>query len=931
MSTFSIPYPAEETSGDDRGVLRGGVDVSGIPAELKARAQWVVWWRGDQRPDGRYAKVPHMPQTSAPASSNDPMTWGTFDQALTAFKQQGYDGIGFMLSADDPFLVIDLDRCHDRDTGALTAEATSLLARFNSYAEVSPSGTGVHVYLQAASPAGRNVTKPYEVYSRNHFITITGERLPNAPTFIEARQHVFNAWYCEMFGAAKGGADAASNSHRDPAAQMPPLTTDEVILRRVQRSAKATKLWAGDRSGYASGSEADAALIACLVRWTRDAAQLDRLFRRSGLYRPKWDRLDYAQTTIANALAKVAATQRPARRVEQRIIYTYDWQRRVEAPGERDEYLRRHADEAKEAVHQQITEGGDAPLVITLAPGVGKTHVVAELGNTHDVAWIGPRHDLFPNVAQVASFRHILPCSQGNCPDADKLNALARLGYNIWPMHRKHNCDYYRQFGESGSAFYQVAHVPTAFPKEHEAAIVDEFDVAAWLNTRSISLDQVTDARLLGRWTSPGYEPVAELLYALFETMVEAGQRGAALHGKALMDTLERHSGGKLAELLDQVSKMPVMDERPKVACELDAGLAEARGTVIVPFIVAALREDLPKWRHGGEWNSRTHISKQEDGLAMRIITPRQFRRDTAPWPYAILDATADADLLARIVGQLVTLKRHDIVPPPHTRHLAARIRTLDGSIKRYSKRSLVGKDHMGKTEQQRVAEEQERVVRAITHLLEREGLRGKKIGLITYRDCKEALGEALNIPEKRRGHFWAVRGSNDFEDCEVLLVVGTPIQNLRGVEWMARALYANDPTPIDAAQEGKRYRDSRLAGLLEYLVNAELTQVAHRNRPMRHDGRVVITFTSGMVDYLPITEEITSFGDLPTRRRKERKAATCREQAQRLRDAYEALVARQETATVRRMAREAKVRTAAASDWLGARREQLERFPNLQ
>lgn len=894
-----------------------------IPPELRQRPQWAVWRRGPRRADGRYDKLPYTPQTGALAKSNDPSTWGSYEQAVTAYAQQGYAGIGYMLMADDPFVVVDIDHCRHPATGELTPDAFALVARLDSYTEVSPSGTGAHIFVRATPPTSRNVVKPYEVYVANHFITLTGQHVTQTPATIEDRQQEFGRWYQETFGGSP------ESSHPTP--DVLPTTTDEAILHRVQRSPKAAKLWAGDASGYGTPSEADAALLGCLARWTQDPDQLDRLFRHSGLYRSKWDREDYAERTIRGVLATVAIPRRSTPRREQRITYTYDWQRRDEAPGERDQYLRRQAEAARDAVRQHIIAGEEAPLVITLAPGVGKTHVVAELGNTHDLAWIGPRHDLYGNVATVAPFRHIQPCTPANCPDADQLNLLAHQGYNVLPMHRRHACDYYRQFDAAGSAYYQVAHVPTAFPKQHAAAIVDEFDVSAWLEDRDITLGQVTEARLSVRWSQPDYEPVADLLRALSETMVEAGQRGVALHGKALMDTLERHCGGALTAMLDHISRLWVMDERPKVTCDVDVREAEAHGKVIVPFIVAALREDLPKWRRGGDWNSRTHISASEHDVAMHILTPRQFRRDTTPWPYAILDATADEDLLVRIVGHPVTLQRHDITPPPQTRHIAVRIRKQDGSLKRYSKRSLAGWRGMGDTERQRVAEEQERVVRAISHVLERERLLGRTMGLITFQDCEDALGEALGIPEERRGHFWAERGSNDFEGCEVLLVVGTPTQNLKSVEWMARALYTDDPTPIDITQEGKRYRDPRLARLLDYLVNAELTQVAHRNRPIRHDGRVVITFTSGDVDFLPVTEMITAFPDLPTQKRLDRKAQSSQEQEERLERAYEAFIARQETVTVRTLARAARVKTQVAGEWLRGRREQEERFPKLQ
>jgi primase-polymerase (primpol)-like protein len=68
-------------------------------------------------------------------------------------------------------------------------------------------------------------------------------------------------------------------------------------------------LWNGNLAGYASQSEADLALCNFLAFWTRgDAARIDRLFRRSGLYRAKWEerhRADgrtYGEMTIARAI-----------------------------------------------------------------------------------------------------------------------------------------------------------------------------------------------------------------------------------------------------------------------------------------------------------------------------------------------------------------------------------------------------------------------------------------------------------------------------------------------------------------------------------------------------------------------------------------------------------------------------------------------------
>ena len=58
----------------------------------------------------------------------------------------------------------------------------------------------------------------------------------------------------------------------------------------------------GDHGG--DDSAADLALCSHLTFWSQDCDQVDRLFRRSGLYREKWGRDDYRRRTIAKALER---------------------------------------------------------------------------------------------------------------------------------------------------------------------------------------------------------------------------------------------------------------------------------------------------------------------------------------------------------------------------------------------------------------------------------------------------------------------------------------------------------------------------------------------------------------------------------------------------------------------------------------------------
>jgi len=73
------------------------------------------------------------------------------------------------------------------------------------------------------------------------------------------------------------------------------------------------------------------------------------------------------------------------------------------------------------------------------------------------------------------------------------------------------------------------------------------------------------------------------------------------------------------------------------------------------------------------------------------------------------------------------------------------------------------------------------------------------KVGLISFKDCVDTIGDALNIPKYRRMWFWGSRGSNALEDCDILLLVGTPALAPDEVEEYARDLHRQGPQPIVA------------------------------------------------------------------------------------------------------------------------------------
>lgn len=146
-----------------------------IPEELKALNQWVTW-RGINRGGPKPSKVPHNPATGRWAKTNDPRTWGSYEAATAAAEAQGMSGVGFVFTADDPYVGIDLDGCRDPEAGTIEGWAQRIIDRFDTYADVSPSGTGIHLICRGALERGRRLGR-VEVYNRGRYFCMTGRRI----------------------------------------------------------------------------------------------------------------------------------------------------------------------------------------------------------------------------------------------------------------------------------------------------------------------------------------------------------------------------------------------------------------------------------------------------------------------------------------------------------------------------------------------------------------------------------------------------------------------------------------------------------------------------------------------------------------------------------------------------------------------------------
>jgi putative DNA primase/helicase len=175
--------------------------TSGIAHGLKELNQWAAW-RWEKR-NGKWTKPPINPVTGGYARNNDLDTWGSFETALRRMHKERLPGVGFMFHPDDGFAGVDLDNCRDRESGKIESWALGIVEELDSYTEVSPSGSGLKVFVRGELPPGRRRKGRIEMYDRGRFFATTGCRLSSAPSTVNERQEELTHLHKRVFGSEK--------------------------------------------------------------------------------------------------------------------------------------------------------------------------------------------------------------------------------------------------------------------------------------------------------------------------------------------------------------------------------------------------------------------------------------------------------------------------------------------------------------------------------------------------------------------------------------------------------------------------------------------------------------------------------------------------------------------------------------------------------
>lgn len=252
-----------------------------IPIELKELNRWVLYRLYWDEKRGKYDKKPFNARTGGFAQSNNPYTWCDYETAIKVVDL--YDGLGFMLG--DGIFGVDIDGVELNDP-----VVREVLTTLNSYAEISPSGKGIHVICLGRKPEGACRKANFECYDKGRFFTVTGNVIGSYKTIRDCTESIKPLHL--KYLARQENTFLTTPIHDGRGESL----TDREVIEKAGRNEKFNQLYHyGNYSGDASKD--DMALINILIFWTSgSSSQIDRIYRSSALMRDKWNRKQSGST-----------------------------------------------------------------------------------------------------------------------------------------------------------------------------------------------------------------------------------------------------------------------------------------------------------------------------------------------------------------------------------------------------------------------------------------------------------------------------------------------------------------------------------------------------------------------------------------------------------------------------------------------------------
>lgn len=314
-----------------------------IPYELKKEERWCLY-KIIQR-DGKNTKLPLKPNGKL-AISNDKTTWFSYEACIAALNRNIGDGLGFMLG--DGYIGIDIDKVSDDIMEySMDYHANSMTADFlreiSTYAEISPSKTGLHFIGKGEVPGERKRYKNLEIYDKDRFFTVTGnvikDRDRNKVINIDSELKPLYEKYMPKINkiSAENKRNQVITFYKNNQDIL-----DKLFYRGYfsYTGEDLRQIYYGNYESYFnSQSEADFFMLQRLLYYTADVEQSISIMENSGLKREKWYKRRGATDYIHYIADKAIGS----------INQFYDWGR--------EELLKKKAEEKRH--ENKRKKGGD--------------------------------------------------------------------------------------------------------------------------------------------------------------------------------------------------------------------------------------------------------------------------------------------------------------------------------------------------------------------------------------------------------------------------------------------------------------------------------------------------------------------------------------------------------------------------------------------
>ena len=297
------------------------IKYKNIPDELKREKRWCLYKIIVR--DGKNTKMPIMPN-GKPAKSNDKKTWNSYKDCMDALCKNQGTGLGFFLG--DGYIGIDIDKVSDEIMEySMDFNAASMTADFlrgiSTYAEISPSKTGLHFIGKGKVPGERKRYKNLEIYDRDRFFTITGNILKDKDRskIVNINQELLPLYktYMPSIDSVEGKAGRI-NLNSNSLAYKNRFSQDDILNILFNRryfnysGEDLRQIYNWNYQNYFnSRSEADFFMLGRLLYYTADVEKSISLMENSRLKRNKWykkrgstDYIHYIADRAMNGISK---------------------------------------------------------------------------------------------------------------------------------------------------------------------------------------------------------------------------------------------------------------------------------------------------------------------------------------------------------------------------------------------------------------------------------------------------------------------------------------------------------------------------------------------------------------------------------------------------------------------------------------------------